>query len=235
MWGSRSAVSASTCQPAPWLSERTRTMRTRSKLFISVLAAMLLMSLAASNAPASRLSTSNRNIRAVWALITLTAAGAEITCPVTIEGSFHSATLAKRVGLLVGHISRASVRGGMSECLNTGTASISNLPWHITYGGVQGTLPRPSGLHYSLVDERMTIDAAGILPPCTATSTTANPERGIAELGGDGIVTRLRLDEAAVIPISEGFGCSLFTGQFSGAATVRQLGSTATNIRVSLI
>jgi hypothetical protein len=210
-------------------------MRTRSKLIISALAATLLMSFAVSSASASRLSVSNRNFRAVWSLLTLEAAGAVINCPVTLEGSFHSATLAKRVGALIGHISRASVRGGLAECLNTGTATISALPWHVTYGGFQGTLPRPTGVVLQLIGARFTVDPAGGLPACTATTSTGSPARGIANLEAGGIVTGLTADPSAEIPLSEGFGCALFTGSFSGTGTVKLLGSTTTNIRVTLI
>lgn len=211
-------------------------MRTRSKLIISGLAATLLMAFAVSSASASRLSVSNRNIRAVWTLLTLSAAGQEVTCPVTLEGSFHSATLAKRVGALIGHVSRASVRGGRAECLNTGTASITALPWHIVYGGFQGTLPRPTGVVLHLVGARFTVDPEGFfIPACTATTTTTRPAVGIAEVEAGGVVTGLRAEEEAVIPLSEGFGCSSFTGTFSGTATVRLLGSTTTRVSVTLI
>src|ERR1044072_7798778 len=133
-------------------------MYTRTKLIISALITILLMSLAVSSASASRLSVSNRNLRAVWSLLTLSTAGTQITCPLTLEGSFHSATLAKRTGALIGHISRASVRGELAGCLNTATATISALPWHVAYGGFQGTLPRPTGLNLSLIGARLTID-----------------------------------------------------------------------------
>ena len=89
-------------------------MRTHSKLHILALAATFLVSLGVTSASASRLSVSNRNFRAVWSLLTLSTAGTQITCPVTLEGSFHSATLAKRAGALIAHISRASVRGELA-------------------------------------------------------------------------------------------------------------------------
>jgi hypothetical protein len=210
-------------------------MRTHSKLIITALAATLVFSFAVSSASASRLSVSNRNIRAVWSLLTFEAAGSVLNCPVTLEGSFHSTTLAKRVGALVGHISRASVRGSNAECLDTGTATVSALPWHVVYAGFQGTLPRPTGLNLNLVNARITIDPAGFPTACTGTTTIATPARFIAELDGGGTVIGLRPDPAAEIPLSEGFGCALFTARMSGTATVRLLGSTTTTIRVTLI
>ena len=210
-------------------------MRTRTKLIISVLAATLLMSAAVSSASASRLSVSNRNIRVVWSLLTLEAAGAVMQCPVTLEGSFHSATVAKRVGSLIAHISRASVRGELAGCLNTGTATVSTLPWHVVYGGFQGTLPRPTGIIFRLIGARITIDPAGGLPACTATTSTMNPGGGVAQLETSGSVTGLSADESATIPFSEGFGCALFTGTYSGSGTVRLLGGPTTQIRVTLI
>jgi hypothetical protein len=210
-------------------------MRTRSTLLISALAATLLMAFAVSSASASRLSVSNRNFRAVWNLLTLEAAGVTMTCPLTLEGSFHSATLAKITGALIGHISRASVRGEPAECLNTATATISALPWHVVYGGFQGTLPRPTGLNLSLIGLRLRFDPAGRLPGCTATSSTASPARVIANLESGGTVTGLTTDPAGEIPLSEGFGCALYTMSYSGTGAFRLLGSATTMLRVTLI
>jgi hypothetical protein len=114
-------------------------MRTSVKLGLTALAAALLLSAALSTASASRLSVSNRNIRVTWSSLEFRSPIVTVRCRVTIEGSFHSATIPKMEGTLVGYITRATVDS--ANCTNA-TATAEGLPWHITYESFTGTLPR---------------------------------------------------------------------------------------------
>jgi len=121
-------------------------MHTRSKLALAGLAATLLMAFAVNSASANHLSVSSQNFRLVWTALTFFGEGTgstenTIICPVTLEGSFHSSTLAKVIGALIGHVTRATVVG--TSCTG-GRATIlqETLPWHVTYEGFSGTLPR---------------------------------------------------------------------------------------------
>jgi hypothetical protein len=120
-------------------------MRTRSKLILAGLTASLLMGLAVSSATAGRLSVSNTRYRVTWATLTFFSLESEVTirCPVTLEGSFHSATIRKTPRALIGAVTRAIVNGGEPPCIG-GRATIlqESLPWHITYESFRGTLPR---------------------------------------------------------------------------------------------
>jgi hypothetical protein len=118
-------------------------MRRDSKLILAVLTVSLLLGLAVSSA-ANRLSTSNTKFRITWQHLTATEDPnngiARIECPVTLEGSFHSATFAKVRRALLGAVTRGIVNG--ERCTGGEFEPLQEtLPWHLTYEGFKGTLP----------------------------------------------------------------------------------------------
>lgn len=207
-------------------------MRTRTRLLFAGLTAALLLSMAVASATANRLSVSNQRFRIVWAPLVLSnSLGVVIRCPVTMEGSFHSATIAKVRGALIGYVSRATTIPG--ACTG-GRATIlqEKLPWHVRYNSFRGNLPNITGVVLDLVGAAFLIEAGGA--NCTTRTTAANPGRGIAELTA-GVITGLRADETAPIPLEGEFLCAIAgTGNFSGTGTVTLLGA-ATSITVRLI
>jgi len=128
-------------------------MRHSLKLLSCTLAVAALLAVAVTTASANNLSISNNRIRAVWAPVTviIPESALEFVCTLTLEGSFHSSTIRKVLGTLVGHVTRAVVGhpcGGAGEMyVHNGTeAPLGNvqptsLPWHLTYQGFTGTLP----------------------------------------------------------------------------------------------
>src|SRR5580765_3632601 len=108
-------------------------MRTRSKLLLAALATTAFMSIAVSSANARRFEISNQRFRAVWTFLEFTANGHVILCPVTLEGSFHSRTLSKVSGQLIGYVTNAFVPA--TECVTGGRARAltETLPWHMQY------------------------------------------------------------------------------------------------------
>jgi hypothetical protein len=113
-----------------------------SKLLVAGLTASLLMGLAVATAAAGRISLSSARIRDTWISLRFRnfENEVELLCPVTLEGSFHSLTIRKTRGALVGAISRAILNnpctGGRATLLQ------ETLPWHMTYESFRGTLPR---------------------------------------------------------------------------------------------
>jgi hypothetical protein len=209
-------------------------MQTRMKLSVAGLAATCLLAVAVTNATAARLSVSNKNFRIAWAALNMTSTGiggVNIPCPVTMEGSFHSATLRKVLAALVAHVSRATVAEG--SC--TGGRSRVNqgsLPWHVQYGGFTGTLPNITGVHISLVGAEFT--AITEAATCTTHTTASRPAKGIANLSS-GRLTGLQADETAEIPLEAEFACFFAgEGRFAGTGTGTVLGST-TAITIRLI
>lgn len=208
----------------------------RKLLPIATITAFIL-ALGVQAASANRLSTSESRVRVVWSSLRLIASEVTVECPITLEGSFHSATIRKVVGALVGLVSRASVRGasGAGNC-TSGTTTIfqESLPWHIQYGGFGGTLPRLSSVRLLVIGARLRVDPAGALPACNTTGTQANPGVGDILIEPNGLVTGLRTNESAVIPLESGFCPFGSESSYAGLATITRQGSTG-NISVRLI
>jgi len=116
-------------------------IRVHSNAIVAVLGAALAMGLAVGSVSANRLSVSNRNFRITWTELMFTSGATSISCPLTLEGSFHYWTIAKVERALIGNISRASF--GSASCPGGhATALQETLPWHVTYDGFRGVLPR---------------------------------------------------------------------------------------------
>lgn len=122
------------------------------RCLIAAFGAALLLAAATSGASARALSTSNQNLRVTFSRIELGAESVIIRCAATLEGSFHSTTIAKVARSLVGAITKATVKqesctGGTAASFNgveryNGTTTPNTLPWHITFELFFGTLPR---------------------------------------------------------------------------------------------
>lgn len=203
-------------------------MRTRSKILLAGLGAAVVLSMALTSASANRLSVTNKNFRLLWSSLELHSAAGVLLCPVTMEGSFHSQTIRKVVGALIGYVSRASVRG--QQCTGVeepGTATIAqeSLPWHLRYRGFSGTLPRITLLFVGLINAKFQVNQGGFT--CTAQTSTANPGVGAVHVEPTtGALSSLDPDESAQIPLRGSFFCEIGgNGTFSGRATVRLLGT----------
>jgi hypothetical protein len=196
----------------------------RKTSVVPFLAAVMLL-LAVSSASANRLSVSNRFFRATWSSIELGAAGTVSRCPVTLEGSFHSATIRKVEESLIGHITRAIVSG--ATCTG-GVASVlgETLPWHLTYQGFRGPLPNIQQITIALIGDSFRVDPEGILPACLARTTVEHPLRGFVEREAGGAITGVSADPSTLVPLSGGFGCGIAEASFSGRGTVTGLGTT---------
>jgi hypothetical protein len=225
-------------------------MRRQSKASLCALAAAAVLAVLVSTASANRLSISNPAIRAVWAPVTviIPESSLEFVCAMTLEGSFHSSTIQKVAGALVGYITRASVghpcSGAGEMWVHNGTeAPLGNvrptsLPWHMTYQGFTGTLPNISEVRLLLRGIRVTsMWRVGEITLCLA--TFGNAEESIIsewKIGAGGRVIAvqflaqpLRRRETSVM-----VSCQPDIRLNSSATTITQLG-LITAISVSLI
>jgi len=215
-------------------------MHTRIRLGLAALTTALIFAAAVSTAAARRLQLSNQNITAKWTALTFSSEaggeGIEIACPLTLEGSFHSRTISKVSGQLIGYITRANLtsascifRGGAThmQILNGTEGTTTSLPWHIQYNSFAGTLPRIRGVRLALIGFAF-LTRAILGVTCLYKSTQREPLFGIVEVNeATGAVTGLRADETGTIPLfAGGFGCpgSEF---FAGRAGVTQTGTEA--------
>jgi hypothetical protein len=216
-------------------------MHIRSKLAIAALAATALMALAVSSASARRIATTEQNFLASWSAgspLNFEAAGNNIRCPVTLDGSFHSRTLSKVCGQLVGYINQAIVAN--SACTNGhATALTETLPWHIRYFRFSGTLPIITLISIQLIGARFQIETAGGTK-CLPTTSAEHPAVGNInvtqeELGALKATELVALPEFT-IPLSGGFACSLAgSGRFSGGGSVASSEAGRRLILVTLV
>jgi hypothetical protein len=203
-------------------------MRTHSKILLAGLTAALTLSIAVAGASANRLSVSTRTFTMTWASLTKTTTGGigPIRCPFTMSGSFHSSTIAKVNGALIGHMNRASYNP--AGCTG-GRATINQeaLPWHIRYRAFRGTLPNITGVDFGVIGAKITLEAAGLT--CTNQSTATNPWVFVANLSA-GRVTGVTPDSSATIPLRGSFLCS-----FAGNYTYSGTSSSVTALTITLI
>jgi hypothetical protein len=110
----------------------------RCKLLLAVVAAAVLLGTLVDSASARTFSSSSSTFRFAFRELRFNATFGTVTCQLTYEGSFHSRTIAKVVGALIGYLTAVN----LGPC-GVGTATIlrETLPWHIQYQSFTGVLP----------------------------------------------------------------------------------------------
>lgn len=199
------------------------------RLWAIPIASALILALCVAHASANRLSISERSFRIRWTALRLIAGGNTTTCAVTLEGSFHSATMRKIERLLAGHITRASI----ASC-SGGSATIlrETLPWHVQYAGFTGRLPAISTIKLLIIGWSQQFQPSGNLA-CLARTTEARPAVVITVLEGEQ-VAESDLEEGAEIPLEGSGGLCRFAGVFhwAGAGVETALGGGSIRIRL---
>jgi hypothetical protein len=177
-------------------------MRTSAKLLLTALTAALVLGSAISSASARELAVSEQSIRVSWASLEFGSSLATIRCRVTLEGSFHSRTIAKIARRLIGAITAAIVahpctngeawadNGREAEPLGTAP---QKLPYHITYENFTGRLPsiETVGLLLSRISFVLQATSFGISARCRYGRIEDNIS-GTATVGAGGAITSLR-------------------------------------------
>ncbi|HKG39685.1 MAG TPA: hypothetical protein VKB25_11895 [Conexibacter sp.] len=223
-------------------------MRTSVKLILAALAASVLLSAAIGTASARSLSITNQNFRITWASLEFVSAST-VRCAVTLEGSFHTRTIAKVARSLIGYITRAIVNRpcieGTGSAFNgveryNGTTPANTLPWHVTYEGFTGTLPAIATVLVLLANTRFGIEALGCAVQVGEASDNITGS-GAREAGG-GLTTLTPVEGRNIATVirtdRDPFGLcprpGNRTGRLVGPGNVFLLG-TNTRISVSLI
>jgi hypothetical protein len=213
-----------------------------SKLLLVTLIALLLLTALASSAFARRFSLSNGNYRIVWTSLEFAyrePSGGTITfsCPITLEGSFHSRTFSKVSGQLLSFIDRVFFNN--AACTGAQVRVLTEtLPWHIRYHSFIGVLPTITGIRVELVGAAFLFVIGGIME-CLFASTAALPMYAILNREASGVIRTLRLDESVLLPLSttaplNSLLCPSGIG-YHGTGEVFLRGSATTRITVSLI
>jgi hypothetical protein len=219
-------------------------------LLVTLLATVALAALI-SSASARNLSVSNQNIRVAWSSLEFVAEATNTTvrCGLTLEGSFHSRTIAKVERSLIGYITRASFRrpctGGTAWTYNGTEVDetraerpifANSLPWHLTYERFEGALPNITRVTMLVTGMRYRIRATifGIPLNCDYTTSSTENARGTATRN----VTTGVIDNVAYsgsIRSSSGGACpTLSFGSRSEDGIITLLGAT-TKLTLTLI
>jgi hypothetical protein len=202
-------------------------VRSTIRIPICATIAAFVLAAAVSTATARRFELSEQRFRTVFAPMTFGAQGQQpAICRVTLEGSFHSRTLSKVVGALLGYITAAEVNNCTQE---TARFLRETLPWHILYVSFSGALPNITSIRIDVRDARVLVRAFGFVS-CLYTAGSGNSLFFDALLTS-GSANRLRADETAVIP-GTGLCPELF---LQGTGETFILGSTSTRITIRLV
>lgn len=204
-------------------------IRSRGRRLLAGLAAALLLLVAVDAASARNLSVTEPAFRAVWSPMSIVQrpSGVIIRCPITLEGSFQSASFMKIRGRQVGQVTSAT-----SATCTGGSLTIlrETLPWRLNYRTFTGTLPNITTVVFELVGLSFQTNVLGF--PCLFRSTAENPVNQIARVEASAIAG-LTIDETILLRSST-FQCEMQSLGLSGSATVTRPGST-TAIFIRLI
>lgn len=195
------------------------------KLLLATTCGAILLTAVTGIAQGRNLSTSSTSWRAVFFETRLRVN--EVTylgCQITFEGSFHSRTIAKRLGSLIGYVS-SSTLGPCGQF--TSTILRETLPWHLTYEHFTGTLPNITSIAANIVGFSFKVREAVL--GCLGRSTSREPLRAtfVREIVSGGRLTSLAIGGG----ISTDCGWSL---ELPGSGRVTVL-NTTTTITVTLI
>lgn len=204
-------------------------MRT-GKLLLAGLVAVVALTVAVSPASANNFSVNEDDKRFNFLGFTFEAAGTRVTCEIQLLATLHSRTIRKVPRSLVGH----GTSGTVPRCAAGGAATLlqADLPWHLTYLGFVGRLPRPLAMLYLFVNFSFRVEN-GMLT-CLAKTDASEPALLIVNLNESGRATSLRLDESVAIDIDDpGFLCGLAGDvRLSGTAEVTVPGGGAVDFRL---
>ena len=211
-------------------------MKTRTTLALTALAATLTMLFAVTSASANRLSVDDTAFRVTWASLEFTSSvGVTTRCPVTLVGDFHSSTIVKTRGLLIGFVDSATVNN--AACVGgRATVLAATLPWHVTYEGFTGTLPNITSVSILLVNASFQVQQTilGIAVTCLARTTVAENATGTISLSA-GVATELRARGTIdTNDIGAGTTCDNLAvdGTFAGTARVTDGGGNSVTVRL---
>jgi hypothetical protein len=190
------------------------------------------MATAVTTASARNLSVSESSFRITWASLEFAVPGVStVRCRLTLEGSFHTRTIAKVARALIGAISRAIVAHPCTNgeaWMDNGTepapgGRINRLPFHVTYESFTGTLPSVTGINLLLSRRSYVYQSGGL-----CTGRYGRPEDNItvaASMSGGrvGTLTPVAGRNAARLVTRIGGILCPETSTFVGSANVASL------------
>lgn len=146
----------------------------RCKLLLATLGASALICAAAGTASARTFSSSSQAFSATWSRFEITGAFGTYTCPVMLAGSFHTRTITKTAGSLIGYVNSASV-GVCSTAIFETRVLTETLPWHVRYRSFAGLLPNATAISMSVIGFALQVKETAFGIRCLGTSTAEEP------------------------------------------------------------
>jgi hypothetical protein len=213
-------------------------MRYTTKLALAGLAATVLLSFATGSVSARRIQVSEQGFLSRWPNFIVEASGNNVSCPATLVGSFHSKTLSKVSGQLIGYITTAQMPRGLEPPCRGGTVTVltETMPWHVLYLGFLGTLPRIIAVRMEFIGMRVQVRTAGGTT-CLAGTTLAHP--AVADTAvetNEEVVTTLTFRPEFGIPLGGEFICGFAgEGHVSGTGEFFTLVFPQTKIMLRLV
>jgi hypothetical protein len=200
------------------------------KSLVTMLLASLAISIAASSASANALSIDDTDFLWFTDPLTVTMAGDNTSCDVTVRMSLHRAVVLKTPGSLIGNITRVSATNcdvGSSVTVLAETSSS-----HATFDGWSGTLPNIATISIAAIRWAIRIDPSD-LPACLLVTSSEEPLLFIAN-SNSGQITSVTADSTSEIDLEdEGFLCSIAgDAEFSGTGAAEDGDGAGATIRL---
>jgi len=198
----------------------------------ALMAAMLLAS-AVNAASARNLEVSGQNFRVTWSRIEFQSSLVTVRCPVTLEGSMHSRTIPKIQGLLIGSITKISVKE--ASCTGGTARPERPPPWHLTYEGFTGRLPNIETVRMLMQRYQYAIIAFGVT--CKYGTSTDNMTGSLLLNAGGEVTNDVPLTGRNITNLLEGGGLCPANGTMVGGITdgVMTVLNSSERIRIRLI
>jgi hypothetical protein len=194
---------------------------------LGALAAVLSI-LIVDSASGSRFSINGRTFRTVFAPLNISPNFWPVSCEMTLDSSFHSSTIVKTRGALLGWVNAARIR---RPCEGNGNAWFLNgseqqdlnviastLPWHIRFDSFTGTLPTITSVRLQIIGIAILVR---VVFDCLYQSTVERPAYLIFDLDATGTVINTRFDRSSAIPKKSGGAFCPATGEGEGTGTSR--------------
>jgi hypothetical protein len=223
-------------------------MRTRTRILFGALVAAVVVAGGVGTASARRLALDEERghgFRATWEggnSLTLESGPNKAICEVTLEGSFHSRTLSKVCGQLIGYVTTARMRhpctGGEAWWLNgvevlEGVTVANTLPWHVQYNSFAGTLPRITRVRIAIVNQSVLVKILNV--KCLYRSTQAHPQFYDLLLNEMGAAAQIQALPEPQIPFNSGEVLCPAEIALNGTGALRIQGGVSVAITIRLV
>jgi len=207
-------------------------MKAHVRLWPVAIVTTAVLSMAVATASAGKLRFTGSTFRWVTNSSGMTFGALAVSCPVTLEGSFHSSSFIKREQLLLGYVTRGILPG--ASCTGgSATVLTETLPWHVTYERFTGTLPAITEIALQVHGAAFNISAMQIT--CLYQSTEAKPwSVKLERETGIGTIMRVLYQALPKIPRKSGSILCAESSEISGTASMTLLESL-TSVILSLI